>query len=277
MSKVQIYYLSGTGNSLHAARELQKRIPGAELSPIASLVDEQSPKAAAQTVGFVFPIHYFTLPRVVGDFMNKLDLSAAQYLFAIGTRSGTPCNVFKDIDKILQKKGRKLDAAFLINMGDNNPRFKSFVDPAPEKIAELESMVMEELDSIQSIVSKRERSIKEDTTVLHPTSPALLNTMGVLTPLLTKKERTVFFNDDKCMGCGTCGRVCLSGKVKMNEEGKPVWQKGTPCYACFACINYCPMHAVQIKSMISLKSYTDSHDRYHHPEVTANDIAEQKL
>ena len=36
MSKVEIYYFSGTGNSLHLARELQKRIPETKLIPITS-------------------------------------------------------------------------------------------------------------------------------------------------------------------------------------------------------------------------------------------------
>ncbi len=31
MSKIEIYYFSGTGNSLHIAREIQKRIPDTTL------------------------------------------------------------------------------------------------------------------------------------------------------------------------------------------------------------------------------------------------------
>jgi hypothetical protein len=30
----EIYYFSGTGNSLHVAKELQTRLPGARLAPI---------------------------------------------------------------------------------------------------------------------------------------------------------------------------------------------------------------------------------------------------
>jgi len=32
--KTEIYYFSGTGNSLHVARELQKRLTGAMLIPV---------------------------------------------------------------------------------------------------------------------------------------------------------------------------------------------------------------------------------------------------
>ena len=36
----EIYCFSGTGNSLHVARQLQKRLPAAKLIPILSLVDK---------------------------------------------------------------------------------------------------------------------------------------------------------------------------------------------------------------------------------------------
>jgi flavodoxin len=34
--RIEIYYFSGTGNSLHVARELQKRLPDAALVPISA-------------------------------------------------------------------------------------------------------------------------------------------------------------------------------------------------------------------------------------------------
>ena len=105
MSSVEIFYFSGTGNSLHIAKELQNRVPDTVLLPIAGMTDNAR-KTNAQAVGFVFPVHYLTLPGVVIDFITKLDLSAAQYVFAIGTRGGTPSNAFLDMDKLLKKKGK---------------------------------------------------------------------------------------------------------------------------------------------------------------------------
>jgi hypothetical protein len=50
-----IYCFSGTGNSLHVAKELQRRIPGTSLVPVASLLDKESIETRAETVGLVFP------------------------------------------------------------------------------------------------------------------------------------------------------------------------------------------------------------------------------
>lgn len=276
MSNVELFYFSGTGNSLHVAKELQKRIPESVLSSIAAKASSETPKTNADVVGFVFPVHYLTLPRIVIDFITKLDLSATQYIFAIGTRGGTPSNALQDMDKLLKRKGKKLDAAFLLNMGENDMKFKGYVTPTPEKIAELESAVLDRLGTIERVIRNREPSREEDTQILHPFSPVLLKFMSVLTPLITKKERTEFFSDEKCTGCGTCAKVCLTNKIKM-ADNKPLWRKEMPCYACFACINYCPVQAVQVKSTPALKSYTSVQGRYHHPAVTANEIAEQKL
>jgi hypothetical protein len=44
----EIYYFSGTGNSLHVASELRKRIPGARLIPMVGLLGEDVIKTRAK-------------------------------------------------------------------------------------------------------------------------------------------------------------------------------------------------------------------------------------
>ena len=84
-----------------------------------------------------------------------------------------------------------------------------------------------------------------------------------------------FCSDSKCKGCGTCEKVCLSGKIKMSDK-KPVWQKNVFCYMCYACVNFCPAQSVQINDIPFVKSYTRENGRYPHPYATAKDIAGQK-
>jgi formate hydrogenlyase subunit 6/NADH:ubiquinone oxidoreductase subunit I len=84
-----------------------------------------------------------------------------------------------------------------------------------------------------------------------------------------------FCADSKCSGCGICEKICLSGKIKMVDE-KPVWQKNVNCFFCYACLNYCPRYAVQIKSTRTFKTYTAENERYSHPYATADDIEKQK-
>ena len=102
----EIYYFSGTGNSLHVAKELQKRIPETDLIPIVSLLNTDVIKTSAKTVGFVFPVHALTIPIAVKKFLMKIDLNSAEYIFAVATRYGTIFRGFEKIDQILKKKNK---------------------------------------------------------------------------------------------------------------------------------------------------------------------------
>jgi len=51
---IDVYYYSGTGNSLHVAREMQRRIPEANLMPIMHLLRRGVIKTSADTVWLRF-------------------------------------------------------------------------------------------------------------------------------------------------------------------------------------------------------------------------------
>lgn len=270
---LEIYYFSGTGNSLHVARELQKRIPEADLTPIVSLVDKDIIESSAETVGFIFPIHLAMSPAPVLNFLKKLDLKSARYTFAVATRAGSQHRAFTDLEKILKKKGKNLDSCFSLNMASNDPKFEGWHQATAEEIADLESEVQNKLDFIGEIVIKKEKSRKKDTdfTVSMP----VFSILSLFLPILNKLYDVEFYHDANCLGCGTCEKVCLSGKIKMSNKW-PVWQKDVPCFFCHACLNYCQEQAVQIKSNRFLKSYTEENGRYFHPYATVDDIAGQK-
>jgi NAD-dependent dihydropyrimidine dehydrogenase PreA subunit len=281
----EIYYFSGTGNSLHVARELQKRIPEAKLIPIVSLVSKGSVTTNGKTVGFVFPHYASSLPKIVHTFIEKLDLGSARYLFAIATRGRTQTMAFVEIDKILKKKGKRLDSFFVFTMpSGSEPLVKGYASRiTEERILRLESEMLARLDSIQRTIANQEISREEDTgdgTLPPPLLVPFLPLIRIVAPLLVPLGKLVetkfeFYCDEKCTGCGVCEKVCLAEKVQM-VDGKPVWQEAVKCHGCFACLNFCPEESIQVKSTWYLKSYTDQNGRYHHPAITAKDIAGQK-
>ena len=84
----EIYYFSGTGNSLSVAKELQKRLTDSNLIPIIKLLNESKIQANGNIIGVVFPVHALTVPVAVRMFLRKLDLSSAEYIFIVATRMG---------------------------------------------------------------------------------------------------------------------------------------------------------------------------------------------
>lgn len=276
MSGTEIYYFSGSGNSLHAARELQKRLPGTKLTPIVRLLSQDVITTGAEVIGIVFPVHGMTLPIPVKRFLEKTDFTSAQYIFAVATRGGTKCLGFAVMQKLLERKGRSLAASFALNMANSDPKLKNYEVPAQEKMAAIEAEVQARLGEIAGVVARQEAGIVKDTSVLYPTGVLFDNL--ILTAMRFAEydgAKGYFYADSGCIGCGQCEKVCLSGKVRM-ENGRPVWQDDVKCSLCYACLNYCPRQAAQIKTKWYMKSYTGENGRYPHPYATAEDIAAQK-
>jgi ferredoxin/flavodoxin len=266
MAKIKLYYFSGSGNSWHVARELEKIIPEVEIVPIVKQLKDDITNVDARAIGFVFPIHLSTVPLFIRDWIKKMNLQSVQYIFAVATRIGTQHSAFRLIDKALKMKNKKLCAHFSINMPSNDPKF-GFKTLTEKETADSEARVQKQLVEISEVVSNRVISRKKDTT--YTSRVPLVNVLAVLVALTDNMQQS-FYVDDKCDSCGTCEKVCLSGKIKMISE-KPTWLKEVKCLKCYACLNFCPEKAVQIKG------FTEEKDRYSHPYATAEDIARQKI
>ena len=66
-------------------------------------------------MGFIFPLYYAGLPKIVYDFLNKIVLSKSNYFFAVLTYAGdintTP--LFQ-VKTILNTKSKALNAGFYV-------------------------------------------------------------------------------------------------------------------------------------------------------------------
>ncbi len=265
---IQIYYLSGTGNSLHVARELERRLPGTILVPIISVLRDDRIETTAETVGLVFPIHNLTTPIPMVRFLQRVDMRSAKYIFAVATRLCSD-KVFLSIDKILKNQGKSLDAYFSVEMPCTY--IPLFTLPSQDTTAKMEAELQKRLDGIQTIVANKQ--------VHHEKDDLLVFLLGhILYPLITAFMFRVrfpdmarsFCADSRCTGCGLCEKVCLSERIRMKDD-KPEWIESIDCVYCFACLHYCPVEAIQIRGR-----KTTTKGRYHHPEVKAADIAGQK-
>ena len=266
--KTKIYYFSGTGNSLNVANELCKKISYCSISPIIELMKKKEIKAEDEAIGFVFPLYAYTLPHIVKEFIEKIDITTVKYIFAVVTRGGSPCRVFYDLNKILKKKKKTTDANFYITMANN---FILYFDPPTE--AELNKLRIEEkkeIEKIVKIVNNKEKSLD------YEKGSFLLE--RIISPFIKMVSHTTgyfglansFYTDSNCNGCGLCKKICLADRIEI-EDGKPKWDKKTKCLYCFACLQYCPNKSIQFKM-----SKTKKRNRYHHPEITAAQIAKQK-
>lgn len=266
-----IYYFSGTGNSLAAARELASKL-GAALIPLAPLAEKETVVTDAEAIGIVFPVYFGDIPGVVGKFASKLTGIEGKYIFAVSTFGGASGLSLKSLGKILHLRGGALAAGFGLHMPQN-----AFLKPW-EKQEKVFSACIKRLDKIAKSIAGRERGIFPANALLElMIKPLHLmfkpmyrksflklsggSTEQSDTELIAMTDRS-YRADEKCNGCGICAKACPVNNIRL-EGGKPVWQHR--CEACLACYNWCPNGA--ITGGVAAKGY-----HYRHPQVKSTDI-----
>jgi ferredoxin len=259
--KSVIYYFTGTGNSLAAAKKIAATIGDCELVPIASLKNttgDLTPQA--DRVGIVFPVYFSGLPVMVTEFAGHLDLSHSQYTFAAVTFGGSGASsALRQLDGILKKRqDRGLDAGFMVKMPGNYVLMYS--PPAGTKREKLLAMADEQITDIAAAVSRCEKR-KLPSSFFPNLIHALMYPRFVSHVHDDDKKFTV---NDQCTSCGTCVAICPAGNIEL-VDNKPVWKHH--CELCCGCIHLCPVQAIQAGRS------TEKRLRYRNPSVT---IAELK-
>jgi len=263
--KTIIYYFTGTGNSLAAARKVAAVLGDCGLVPIASLKDIAGDIVPqADRVGIVCPVYDAGVPRIVAEFAERLDLSRAGYTFAIVTMGGTGVSALHQLNGILKKRqGRKLDAAFAVKMPGNFPP----VGRPP--VGEKKDAILAAADKHLAIIA---HTIDQGITVPPGFSPVSSLMRGLLYPPFFKNVHGMdkdFSVSDACTSCGTCAKVCPVGNITMVND-RPAWQHR--CEYCCACLHICPVEAIQLNVMQGTKG----RGRYVHPGLKIADMQAQR-
>lgn len=119
----EIYYFSGTGNSLVVAREIAAKTNG-KLVSIPNVMRKESIAPEAEVIGIVFPVFYATndcgIPLVVGSFVSKLENLGAKYVFAVCTCGYMPGATTENLRRSIESRGGKLVAGFTLRMSSKN-------------------------------------------------------------------------------------------------------------------------------------------------------------
>jgi ferredoxin len=254
MSKNIIFYFSGTGNSLKVAKDIAAVIQDCELI---SMGNPHKSSGTYERIGIVYPNYASGMPTVVERFVKALDLSEnkSSFVFAVCTSgSGTVGGITK-ISKIIGDKGGKLSYYESIRCFGNYVGLYAMGSEADNKAKAQSQATKQVIKDIQSFAVK---------------SPAKNNPMelmhGPFMKLLLSKEKG-FNVSDACNGCATCSKICPVGNIKM-LDGKPTFLHH--CEQCMACVQWCP------KQAINYKDKTQNRGRYHHPDITLEDMINKK-
>jgi ferredoxin len=284
---MEIYYFSGTGNSLHVAKTLARKTDGV-LCSVASVVCEQSIQPKADSIGIVFPCYLAQLngvPLVVEKFVQKLEGIEDKYIFAVCTCGGYTCvdalPALERLAFLIHSVGGKLSAAFSLRLPMNNLQYYFFQTHHHEKMFQKSEKEMERICKcvVNRQPSKYYLSKKLFNYLMMPLYLVLRNFFIIDLKLKAKepkKTQKKFFElipltdrsiavDQRCNGCSICAKVCPVRNIVM-EKSRPVWQNH--CEMCMACSAWCPQGAIHHWNMKEEK-------RYLHPDVTISDMLTQ--
>jgi ferredoxin/flavodoxin len=257
--KTEIYFFSGTGNSLHIAKVLNERIKDSKLIPIGNIMQCPIIKSNAARVIFVFPVYYRGLPKIVENLIRKIDLSSAEnimYVSTIGNPLKGNCSTSK-IHKLLARKGKTLTGGYAIPMPGN------YIKMIEYKEEEQFTKLKESKSKIEFIINKILSSMTEVEPDTRSLTSKIIN--NVWQKYVHKSDKS-FFLTEACNSCGICERVCPVYNIEIIHK-KPLWCH--KCQECLACIHFCPQLAIQTKKTIN-------RSRYHHPDITVTDMIKIK-
>lgn len=249
-----IFYFSGTGNSLYAAKYLSEYLQDNELVNMADALHERCFYYAlkpGETCGFVFPVYFGGMPSVVADFVKKLRLSSDEvpYVYTLVTYGGKAGGSVQALQIALEKRYITLNAAFGVKMPDN---YVIMYNPSTPEQAE-DVLGAAEADLLYAAMKIRDR----DNPGIGHTMADTVMTAGMQVAYRMMRKTAAFKVDDNCIGCGLCEKICPTKAIEMRDY-KPVWVKDT-CAHCVACISRCPVQNIQYGDK------TKKRGRYVHP------------
>ena len=259
----KLYYFSGTGNTLAAAKKIASMLDGeVELISIASLPRGNTVDFGdAETVGIFHPVYCFGVPNLVLNFVERLvkhTKSAKQpYLYSLCTSSGLLGSAHLIMEQQLKRKGYKLNAYFHVPMASNYiARAKA---PNPRRLTKM----LELADKHLTAAGNRFTAQKNR----RPIHVFPLDIFGEIAgkravSYMSDYDKYFWLNEN-CNGCELCEKICQDSNIIM-MNGMPTWRGH--CEQCMACLQWCPKEAIQFRQ-ISIKR-----TRYHHPDIKPEEL-----
>ena len=243
--KIPLYVLSGTGNTLMAAREFERQSARFGLEAEIRSLDRRNENGGrepadprADIFGLFYPVYGFGTPRIVLDWVKGLPAGGGRRCFLILTAAageaagnlGAP----KQVRRRLERRGYEVPYARILRMGSNwlvrypDDFTRQLMKLLPEKCA----------DAARAVAAGEVRSL--------PRKPLL----HALTALVAHQEDHVGARiwgrllkaGGECDGCGLCAKRCPTGNIAQDARGRISF--GWSCQWCMRCVYGCPKNAI---------------------------------
>ncbi len=227
-----VFYFTGTGNSLYAAKQLD-----GELVSIPQIFHRKDQVYEADVIGIVCPVYGHEMPGMVKEFLRKARF-CTDYLYLVLTYGNIHGRATELAEQELEASGKKADYINTLKMVDN---FLPGFDMEEQTAAAPEKKVEEHLGRIKEDILSRRRWIQPVSESDREWHRKFLAGRGSVS---ADQWKNVYLVTDNCIGCGICTRVCPAGCIGLKDQ-KAVYT-GKNCQMCMACIHHCPQNAIRL-------------------------------
>ena len=251
----KIFYFSGTGNTLWSAKKIAENLNDKyELINIGKHAQNGEIIIEADTVILIFPAYAYGAPLLFQRFVEQA-IFKTSYLAVFVTYGTSPGGALAGISRILKRK--KTNAAYFGRIPAMENYIAIFGPPKPETLAKrLAAQKKATGEAARAIIEKRENSV----ITFRPLSAFVFTMFSIAVKIFYKWYKV----SGDCNGCGICEKICPAQAITMQNR-RPLFSR--KCEHCNGCLNWCPQKAIHFGRLNSRSP------RYHHPEITATEIA----
>lgn len=223
-----LFYFTGTGNSLYAAKQIEENPVS-----IPQVMKGEKLDFTADAIGIVAPVYGHEVPEMVREFMHTANFHTDYFYMVLtyGNRHGGAAEL---AEKLCRECGITPNYINVLLMVDNwLPSFdmdeqRGMDKKIDEHLAEIASDIQARKNWLVPVTDKDRAAHQE----------FLARKSGMPADAWQHLIRVT----DACVGCGICAKVCPTGSIRI-VDGKAVHTPGN-CQTCFACVHACPKKAI---------------------------------
>lgn len=250
-----ILYFSGTGNSRYISEVLNSKIDD-EIVSINNCLKMKHNFSFISDKPYVIvcPTYAWQIPRVVEAFINQNSFNGNKKIYFILTCGSGIGNAEKYVKKLALDNKLEYMGIKAIKMPENF--ITMFKAPNSSEAKKIIIKAVESALEIAKIIKNEKKFIKSKYCPGNITLSSIIN--KIFYAVFVKADG--FHTNKKCTGCGNCRKLCSLNNIEIIKS-KPRWSNH--CTQCMACINACPLQAIEYKNKTQGKTryYLNEHYR----------------
>ena len=242
MRRYLIHYFSGTGNTHHMVkvieRDLKNKGYSVELLNVEGDSENYLNLKDYEFHIFCFPVYGFGTPSIMLKYILNMKTTIQANAAIICTSGGFEGQSLSHFKYLLNKKGFKV---FFTDMVMYTYNWTQVLNPQDKKV---EEKVFKEADF--KVIAITEKIINTEANFKKRNGISLI-LCWIVFILFSKVARKIlgktFIADKSCINCRKCKDICPAKAINI-YNGRPTWN--WKCESCQRCINICPQKSIQL-------------------------------